>query len=154
MKTKNGNYTLTMRSIRAICEKLECPLNGWKGGYKAAIKTIESVGIKKSNGRKITRYKITMMDNVVIRTMPEFNKWNSGSVQELTAVFVKKLHEIDNEKLLDDLFDSLKNRELELSDKLPTWGSSPPDCTLEIWSWSPTRVIIGSCADDIEIIDR
>ena len=96
MKTKNGNYTLTMRSVQAICEKL---------------------------------------------------------------------HEIDNEKLLDDLFDKLKNRELELSDKLPTFANTPhhlenyqtdlsPECTLEIWSWSPTRVIIGSCADDIEIIER
>ncbi len=37
---------------------------------------------------------------------------------------------------------------------LPVFGGIEPKNTAGIWSWDDTRLIVGSCADDIEIIDR
>ncbi|MCP4661006.1 MAG: hypothetical protein GY856_36860 [bacterium] len=37
---------------------------------------------------------------------------------------------------------------------LPTFGGEEPADTAEIWSWDETRLIVGTCADDLEIVDR
>lgn len=55
---------------------------------------------------------------------------------------------------LNELFDALKERTVELDDDLPTFGGSEPDCTLEVWSWNSTHLIVGTCADDIEVLSR
>ena len=37
---------------------------------------------------------------------------------------------------------------------LPTFGGEAPDDTRGIWSWDETRLIVGTCADDLEIMER
>jgi hypothetical protein len=37
---------------------------------------------------------------------------------------------------------------------LPTFGGAEPSDTSEIWSWDENRLLIGTCADDLEIIPR
>ena len=39
-------------------------------------------------------------------------------------------------------------------DKLPTFGGTEPGDTTEIWSWDAERLLVGTCRDDLEIIDR
>lgn len=40
------------------------------------------------------------------------------------------------------------------SANLPTFGGEAPKDTTGIWSWDETRLLIGTCADDLEIVDR
>lgn len=65
---------------------------------------------------------------------------------EIRAALISQLQE----ELLEDLFEKLKSDSVELSDDLPVWGDAP-NCTLEVWSWSPTRIIVGSCKEDLQI---
>lgn len=37
---------------------------------------------------------------------------------------------------------------------LPTFGGPEPESTIGVWSWDPERLLIGTCRDDIEIVDR
>lgn len=37
---------------------------------------------------------------------------------------------------------------------LPTFGGAEPASTLEVWSWDETRLLVGTCADDLQIVDR
>ncbi len=37
---------------------------------------------------------------------------------------------------------------------LPTFGGEEPDDTSGVWSWDETRVITGTCADDLKIAPR
>ena len=37
---------------------------------------------------------------------------------------------------------------------LPTFGGDEPADTREVWSWDAGRMIVGSCAGDITIVDR
>jgi len=37
---------------------------------------------------------------------------------------------------------------------LPTFGGAEPKDTTGIWSWDETRMIVGTCADDIKIVRR
>ena len=55
---------------------------------------------------------------------------------------------------LDELFEALQTRALPCSDDLPTFGGDEPADTCGVWSWDADRVIVGTCADDIEIIAR
>ena len=38
--------------------------------------------------------------------------------------------------------------------ELPVFGGDAPDDTREIWSWDETRMIVGTHADDLEIMER
>tara|TARA_B100000745_G_C20070223_1_gene365298 strand:+ start:306 stop:521 length:216 start_codon:yes stop_codon:yes gene_type:complete len=40
------------------------------------------------------------------------------------------------------------------STDLPTFGGEGPACTLGVWSWDETRLLIGTCNDDLEIVRR
>ncbi len=57
---------------------------------------------------------------------------------------------------LDELYEMMRNDDPDLPpwDDLPTFGGSPVEHTVEVWSWDATRKIIGTCSDDIEIVDR
>ena len=37
---------------------------------------------------------------------------------------------------------------------LPTFGGDEPHDTTGIWSWDEDRLIVGTCADDVEIVPR
>lgn len=37
---------------------------------------------------------------------------------------------------------------------LPTFGGEEPADTTGIWSWDETRILVGTCPDDLEIIAR
>lgn len=55
---------------------------------------------------------------------------------------------------LDALFDAMRSRLVDRWDSLPTFGGEEPADTSGVWSWDEDRVIVGNCADDIEIISR
>lgn len=59
-------------------------------------------------------------------------------------------------KNLDTLFEMMKNDDETLADwdKLPTFGGPEMDDTIETWSWDATRMIVGTCSDDIAIVER
>jgi len=42
----------------------------------------------------------------------------------------------------------------DLRTDLPTFGGPTPDDTSEVWSWDKTRILIGPCASEMEIINR
>lgn len=37
---------------------------------------------------------------------------------------------------------------------LPNFGGKEPEDTSEIWSWDEKRLLVGSCADEFNIVDR
>ena len=37
---------------------------------------------------------------------------------------------------------------------LPTYGGDTPDDTREVWSWDAGRLLVGTCASDLEIVAR
>lgn len=37
---------------------------------------------------------------------------------------------------------------------LPTFGGHEPACTLQVWSWDAESLLVGDCADSLEIIAR
>lgn len=37
---------------------------------------------------------------------------------------------------------------------LPTFGGEEPHNTVGVWSWDATRLLVGTCADDLKIVDR
>ena len=57
---------------------------------------------------------------------------------------------------LDVLAEMMRNCQILRFDDgdLPTFGGEEPDDTSEVWSWDETRLLVGTCADDIEIINR
>lgn len=57
---------------------------------------------------------------------------------------------------LDELFQAMKNRDPSLPPwhSLATFGGREPDDTEGVWSWDAERLLIGSCADDLEIVSR
>ena len=57
---------------------------------------------------------------------------------------------------LDALLDAMRERceILPCWDDLPSYGGEAPDNTVEVWSWDADRLIVGTCADDVEIIAR
>jgi hypothetical protein len=57
---------------------------------------------------------------------------------------------------LDDLLAQIKSDALDDLDysSLPTFGGDEPFDTRGIWSWDETRLLVGTCTDDMKIIDR
>ena len=37
---------------------------------------------------------------------------------------------------------------------MPKFGGDEPFSTREVWSWDETRVMVGTCKSDMEILDR
>lgn len=64
-------------------------------------------------------------------------------------------------KNLNELYEMMKSNHPatldvygQWSSSLPTFGGSEPFDTREVWSWDETRLIVGTCEDDLEIISR
>ena len=38
--------------------------------------------------------------------------------------------------------------------ELPEFGGDEIENPIEVWSWDETRVLVGTCADDLEILSR
>ena len=59
-------------------------------------------------------------------------------------------------KNLDDLFDSLKNNEIDdrLMSDLPIFSYSIIENTNEVWSWDDDRAIVGTHSEDYKIVSR
>jgi hypothetical protein len=55
---------------------------------------------------------------------------------------------------LDELAEMMREGRVTPLDELPTFGGDEPTDTCGVWSWDTDRVIVGTCADDIEIITR
>ena len=62
-------------------------------------------------------------------------------------------------KTLEELLTAL--RELppifstdQLITDLPTFGGDAPADTAGIWSWDESRLLVGTCIDDMEIVER
>jgi hypothetical protein len=71
--------------------------------------------------------------------------------------FKSALEILDSEpETLEELLKMMKrNDEAILEwDSLPTFGGVEPDSTLGVWSWDEKNMIVGTCANDVEIVDR
>lgn len=55
---------------------------------------------------------------------------------------------------LDDLLRAIRAGEQALTTDLPTFGGTDPVDTRGLWSWDATRLLVGSCADDLQILTR
>ena len=55
---------------------------------------------------------------------------------------------------LDDLLAVVQDHAPDEFDNLPTFGGDEPKDTLEVWSWDETRLLVGTCLADLEIVDR
>ena len=60
----------------------------------------------------------------------------------------------DAPKNLNELFDQIKNGDIDLTDDLPTFGGEEPADTNEVWSWDESNLIVGTCTSGIEIMSR
>ena len=61
---------------------------------------------------------------------------------------------IENIQNLDALKSALESGITADWSDLPTFGGDAPDDTTEVWSWDAERVLVGTCADDLAIMDR
>ena len=63
---------------------------------------------------------------------------------------------------LSDLVEALRQtRSLSPEDQaaidwseLPTFGGAEPADTSGVWSWDADSLLVGTCADDLEVVDR
>lgn len=57
---------------------------------------------------------------------------------------------------LRDLLESMRTGRTpgDLWDDLPTFGGRDIEHTLAVWSWDATHAIVGTCADDLNIVPR
>ena len=55
---------------------------------------------------------------------------------------------------LDDLLAVVQDHAPDELDDLPTFGGVEPEDTSEIWSWDETRLLVGTCCADLEIVNR
>ena len=55
---------------------------------------------------------------------------------------------------LGDLLAVLRDYQPNDLDDLPTFGGVEPKDTLEVWSWDETRLLVGTCLADLEIVAR
>lgn len=57
---------------------------------------------------------------------------------------------------LDELAEMMRSGQIFRFDDgtLPIFGGDEPTDTCGVWSWDATHVIVGNCADNIEIITR
>ena len=61
---------------------------------------------------------------------------------------------IETPKTLSDLCDAITEQAIELTDELDDFGGEEPDCTVGVWSWDDTHVLVGTHAGDVEIVSR
>lgn len=59
-----------------------------------------------------------------------------------------------NPQSLVELLDAVKARTIPLSDSLPDFGGEEPGCTVGVWSWDETALLVGDCAGDLELVPR
>lgn len=55
---------------------------------------------------------------------------------------------------LVSLLDAIKSGILPLSAQLPEFGGEEPVCTVGVWSWDETYLLVGDCSGDVEIESR
>ena len=57
---------------------------------------------------------------------------------------------------LDDLYNAIKSHEFYSLDwsSLPFYSEDEPENTSEVWSWDENRMIVGTCADDMQLVAR
>lgn len=62
---------------------------------------------------------------------------------------------------LSDLRDAMIEHDPQVLDQheqwsssLPTFGGEEPDDTAQVWSWDEDSLLVGTCADDLDIIPR
>ncbi|MBK5247495.1 MAG: hypothetical protein JJE49_09555 [Peptostreptococcaceae bacterium] len=62
-------------------------------------------------------------------------------------------------KNLEELYELMIKNDPSIMDKgswstsLPTFGGPAPSDTTEVWSWDETRLLIGTCASDLQIVN-
>jgi len=63
--------------------------------------------------------------------------------------------EINNLRDLRDALASYGKHDIDFDvDTIPTFGGCEPADTEEVWSWDETRLLVGPCFTDLEIVPR
>lgn len=55
---------------------------------------------------------------------------------------------------LRELLDAAQDGRVELTDDMPSFGGEEPRCTAGVWSWDETHLLVGRCADELELVSR
>lgn len=115
-------------------------------------KSVQAEAIR-ANNRGANLWQCTDDNNGEVRYVIE------GETGELVGNFESEeeaLEEWNAPETLDELYEMMKNDDPNLPewDSLPTFGGPDIDNTTGIWSWDETRKIVGTCSDDIKIVDR
>ena len=63
-------------------------------------------------------------------------------------------HPAESATTLDELWQLMRDGIAMSWEHLPTYGGPDPADTSGVWSWDHSRLITGTCADDIQIVDR
>ena len=67
---------------------------------------------------------------------------------------MKNLNELSQLMISDNPLVMCAQDPDQWSTDLPTFGGKEPVCTLGVWSWDETRLIVGTCNNDLEIVRR
>lgn len=86
-------------------------------------------------------------------------QWLTGctvlSRDNAALVFSENDFEFVNPQSLDQLLEACRSEALPLHDDLPIFGTGEdPSNTCGVWSWDDTRMMVGDCSDDLEIVER
>ena len=55
---------------------------------------------------------------------------------------------------LAELLDAVVDGRVELTDNMPSFGGDEPRCTAGVWSWDEAHLLVGRCADELELVSR
>jgi hypothetical protein len=55
---------------------------------------------------------------------------------------------------LTELLDAVVAGRIELTDDMPTFGGHEPGCTVGVWSWDDTHLLVGDCVSELELVTR
>lgn len=65
------------------------------------------------------------------------------------------LRDLRDELIADDRLVASEGRETEIDwTDLPTFGGTEPRDTVGVWSWDATSLLVGTSADDLQIVTR
>jgi hypothetical protein len=72
------------------------------------------------------------------------------------SVSVRALEKREEEApaTLTELLDAVVDGRVELTDDMPTFGGDEPDCTVGVWSWDDTHLLVGDCVSDLAMVTR
>ena len=71
--------TLTRKGFERIVKEFNCPMTGWKGGYKAHVEKAEWWWVRQPSGKKTRRIVVTLKNGHELYSLNDWRQYNGGS---------------------------------------------------------------------------